>query len=120
MNLEVEVDGRELGVARLPHEPEHVAGLDLAPVHGERRVGGEVGVVELVSGMVAEPEPPAADVVPADREHRPVGDGEQRRPERGEDVLTVMPAALDVGAGCPERVSERHGAEGRKDVAARS
>ena len=93
VDLEVEVHGRELGVAGLAHEAEHVAGLDLAAVDRERRVGREMRVVELVAGPVAQPQPPAADVVPADREHRPVGDREQRRPERREDVLTVMPAA---------------------------
>ena len=99
VDLEVQMDGRELGVAGLPHEAEHVAGLDLPAVDGERRVRREMGVVELVPGAVAEPEAPAADVVPADREHRAVGDGEERRPERREDVLAVVPAAGDVARG---------------------
>jgi hypothetical protein len=53
--------------------------------------GREVRVVELVSLPVAQPEPVAAEVVPADREDRAVGDREERRAERGEDVLAVMP-----------------------------
>ena len=55
-------------------------------------------VVELVAGVVAQPEPPAADIVPADREHRSVRDGEQRRTERREDVVAVVPAARHVAA----------------------
>ena len=60
-----------------------------------------MGVVELVSRPVAEPEAPTADVVPADGEDGAVRDREERRPERGEDVLAVVPAALDVAAGAP-------------------
>jgi hypothetical protein len=45
-------------------------------VDRERRVCGEMGVVELVAGLVAQPEPVAADVVPADGENRSVGDRE--------------------------------------------
>ena len=121
----MEVDRRELGVAGLPHEPEHVACLDLPAVDGERRVGREMRVVELVAGPVAEPEAPAADVVPADREHRPVGDREQRRSERREDVLAVMPAARDVARGerrtCPRtRPARRPGRRSRRSRAGRS
>ena len=53
-------------------------------------------VVELVALRVAEPEPPAADLVPADRVHDAVCDGEQRCAERREDVLAVMPAADEI------------------------
>ena len=81
-----------IGVARVAHEAEHRARLHLAAVDGERREGGEVRVVELVAVVVAKPEAVAADVVPADREDRSVGDGEQRRAELAEDVLAVMPA----------------------------
>ena len=43
---------------------------------------------------------------------------EERRPERGEDVLAVVPVALDVAAVGAERVAERGGAVDREDVAA--
>ena len=49
-------------------------------------------VVELVAGPIAEPEPEAADVVPADGEDRAVRDGEDRLAELAEDVLAVVPA----------------------------
>ena len=75
-------------------------------------------VVELVALPVAQPEPPAADVVPADREDRPVRDGEDRRAERREDVVAVVPAAGDVAAGRAERVAVADGPVDREDVAA--
>ena len=56
-------------------------------------------VVELVSLPVPQPEPIAAEVVPADREHGAVGDREEWGAERGEDVLAVMPA--DAARGAP-------------------
>ena len=83
----------------------------------ERRVGGEMRVVELVALGVAEPQPPAADLVPADRVDGAVCDGEQRRSERREDVLAVVPAADDVGARSAERVAERGRAENGEDEA---
>src|SRR5829696_9979774 len=76
-----------------------------------------MGVVELVALAVAEPEPVAAEVVPADREDRAVGDSEQRRTEWGEDVLTVVPA--DTGARRAVGVREGRRAVDREDVAFR-
>ena len=75
-------------------------------------------VVELVAAVVAQPEPPAADVVPADGEERPVRDGEERRPQRRDEVLAVVPLARDVGAERAEGVAERGGAEDGEHVAA--
>ena len=70
MNLEVEV-GRRPDRRRLrADEADDVPGLHPRPVEGERRVG-EVRVVELVSGAVAEPEPVAADRVQADEDELP-------------------------------------------------
>ena len=68
MNLEVEVGRRPDRVA-CRDEADDVPGL-LRPVEGERRVGGEVRVVELVSGAVAG-EPVAADRVQADEDSSP-------------------------------------------------
>ena len=93
MHLEVEVVRRALRVAGVADEAEHVAGVDVRAVDRERRVGGEMRVVELVAPVVAEPEPPAADLVPADGEDGPVRDREERRAERREDVVAVVPAA---------------------------
>ena len=118
MDLEVEVDGRRARLARVAHERDHLARPYLAAVDGERRVGGEVRVVELVPGSIAEPEPEAADVVPADREDRPVGDGQDRLAELPEDVLAVVPAR--AGAGRAERVDEADRAVDGEDVTARS
>ena len=75
-------------------------------------------VVELVPFVVAEPQAKAADVVPADREDRPVGDGEDRRAELGEDVFTVVPTRHDVASRRSEGVPERRRAIDGKDVAA--
>ena len=49
-----------------------------------------MGVVELVALLVEQPEPVAADLVPADGEDRAVGDGEQRLAELAEDVVAVV------------------------------
>ena len=117
MDLEVQVVRGRLRVAGVADEADHGAGAHLAPVDGERREGGEVGVVELVALPVAEPEPEPAAVVPADREDGAVGDREERRAERGEDVLAVVPA--DAGPGRAERVGERRRAVDGEDVAGR-
>jgi hypothetical protein len=79
VDLEVEVRRRRDRVTGIADEADDIAGLHLRPLPRERREGGEVGVVELVPGAVAEPEPVAADVVPPDAEERPVGDGQERR-----------------------------------------
>ena len=100
----------------LPTKPSTSPASHLAAVDGERRERGEVRVVELVAVPVAEPEPVAADVVPADREDRAVGDGEDRRAERREDVLAVVPAG--GGAAGAEGVGERRRPVDREDVAA--
>ena len=91
VDLEVEVVRRRLRVAGVADEADHGAGLHLVAVDGERRERREMGVVELVALPVTQPEPVAAEVVPADGEDGPVGDGEERGPERREDVLAVMP-----------------------------
>ncbi len=77
-----------------------------------------MGVVELVALPVPEPEPVAADLVPADREDGAVGDREQGLADLAEDVVAVMPAARDVAAGGAEGVRVRRGAVDREDIAA--
>src|SRR3954453_18354058 len=69
MDLEVEVVRRAFGVARVPREADDIAGVDVRAVFGERRERGEMRVVELVPLLVADPEPVAADRVPADAEY---------------------------------------------------
>ena len=118
MHLEVHVVRRPLSVAGVAEEAEHVTGAHDRAVHRERRVRGEVRVVELVARVVPEPETPAADAVPADCEHRAVRDREQRRAERGEDVVAVMPATRDIATECAEGVDERRVAVDGKHVAA--
>ena len=117
VNLEVQVVRRPLRVAGVADEADHLPCPHLVAVDGERREGGQVGEVELVPLAVAEPEAEAADVVPADREDRPVGDGENRRAERGEDVLAVVPG--DGGPRRAVRVRERRRTVDREDVPAR-
>ena len=100
----------------VPTKPITSPARTAAAVDRERRERREVRVVELVPEPVAQPEPVAADVVPADREERAVRDREDRRAERREDVLAVVPAV--VGATGAERVDERSRAVDREDVAA--
>ena len=52
MDLEVQVVGRVLGVSRVSDEADDVTGLDPAALGGERLVGGQVRVVELVAGAI--------------------------------------------------------------------
>src|SRR5512132_1787466 len=102
MDLEVQVEGRPFGVAGVADEAEHGAGADLRVVERVRGVRREVRVVELVPPAVAEPETPAADLVPADGEDGAVRDGENRSAERREDVVAVVPG--HVGPRGAERV----------------
>ena len=91
VNLEMEVERRAEGVAGVTDEAEHRPGLDPALVEGGAGVPGEVGVVELVAEPVAYPEPPPAEPFPPDSVQCSVGDGDDRRAERGEDIVAVMP-----------------------------
>ncbi len=96
MHLEVEMRLRRERVAGVADEPDHVSAPDGATVSREPRVPGQMRVVEIVAGVIDEPESPSADPVPADREDRPVGDGDDGCAERGEEIVTVVPAAGDV------------------------
>jgi hypothetical protein len=49
-------------------------------------------VGELVSLVIAQPKAVSAQFVPADGEDGAVGDREEGRAERSEDVLAVVPA----------------------------
>ena len=96
VNLEMEMRLRRERVAGIADEPDHVPAVDCATVSRQPRVPGQMRVVEVVADVIHEPESPPADPVPADREDRPVGDGDDRRPERGEEIVAVVPAAGDV------------------------
>src|SRR5699024_8788753 len=93
------------GVAGVADEPQHLPASDPVVVPRESAVAGEVRVVVLVAGRVDEPEPPASDTVPADREDRAVRDRDHGCPERGEEVVAVMPAATNVAAVRPVGVA---------------
>ena len=82
-------------------KPTTCPALHARAVEDERRERGEVRVVERVPLPVAQPEPVAADLVPADREDRPVGDGDERLAELAEDVVAVVVG--DVGRGSRRR-----------------
>src|SRR5206468_180352 len=62
------------------------------------RITGKVRVVELVGGAVPHPQPPAAHLVPPDAVDRSARDGDDRGAERREDVIAVVPFAVDVAA----------------------
>ena len=100
----------------LPTKPSTVPARTCALFERVRRVRREVRVVELVPRAVAEPEPPAADLVPADGEDGAVRDGEDRRAERREDVVAVVPG--HVRARRAERVPVGRVAVHREDVPA--
>ena len=99
-----------------PTKPITSPAFTCAPSRASGGERGQVRVVELVPLEVAEPEAVAADRVPADEEERPVGHGEDRRAERREDVVPVVPAG--VGARGAEVVRERGRTVDREDVAA--
>src|SRR5262249_61132536 len=77
---------------------------------------GEVRVIEVVPPLIAYPEPVAAHRVPADLQQDAVGHGDERRPERRENVVAVVPAR--VGARRAERVRVRGRPVDGEDVAA--
>ena len=114
VHLEVEVRRRALGVARVAHEADHLPRLDARAVEDERRERREVRVVEGVALPVAQPEPVAADLVPAEREDRAVGERDDRLAELAEDVVAVVVA--DVAADLAVGVAVAHAAEDREDV----
>src|SRR5579859_2035686 len=118
MDLEVQVERRSLRIARVTDEAEDIARVDDRAVHRERRIRGEVGVIELVAAIVAQPKPAAARTLPADGEHDAVRDREDGRAERREEVVTVVPAPGDVRPRSTERVAERDGAVHREHISA--
>jgi hypothetical protein len=87
----MEVERRPERIARVADEAEHRAGSDPALLEGGGGIPGEVGVVELVAEPIAHPEPPAAEPFPPDPVQGSVGDRDDRRAERREDVVAVMP-----------------------------
>jgi hypothetical protein len=106
VNLEMQVGSRRERITGVTDEPDHLAGLHAGGAEREPRVAGEVRVVELVAIPVADPEAPAAKPLPPDPIQRPVRDRDHRSAEHREDVVAVMPAARDVAAGRPVRVTE--------------
>src|SRR5258707_734887 len=90
VDLEVQVERGAERVTRVAHEAEYVARLNDRAVDRVRRIRRKVCVIELVALVVTQPEPPAADLVPADGEDRAVCDGEDRRAEGSEDVVAVI------------------------------
>src|SRR5205807_1123870 len=64
---------------------------------------------------VVQPQPPAAEPVPADTAHPAVGDRYHRRAERAEEIGTVMPTARRVRARRTVRVTPDHVSDHRED-----
>ena len=100
----------------LPMKPTTSPALDSVRAQVGRRVAGEVRVVELVADAVSDPEAPAAELLPADAVDRAVRDGDDRRPERREDVVAVMPVAGDITAEGAVGVDEVGWPDDREDV----
>src|SRR3954451_21793098 len=96
MHLEVEVRRRREGVARPAEEADHLARAHMRVREYPARIAGEVGVVERVAPLVGQPQPPAAELVPAHEAQRSSCDRDERRTERREQVVAVMPAVVDV------------------------
>ena len=90
VHLEVEMRRPAAGVAGITHEADHLSGPYVGAVRGQGRERREMRVRELVPLAVAQPEPIACRVVPADREQRAVGDGDERLAELSEDVDAVL------------------------------
>jgi hypothetical protein len=98
MDLEVQVRRGRERIAGVADEADHVARLHVLRAHRQRRVAGEMRVVELVSLLVAHPQAPAAEPLPADAVQRPVRDSDDRGSEGREDVVAVVPVARHVTA----------------------
>src|SRR5262245_43142284 len=86
------------GIAGGSDEADHVAGLHVSGVKHPRRIAREMRVVELVGCPVSHPETPASERVPADAVDRSGGDRDDRRAERGEDVVAVVPLPVNVAS----------------------
>src|SRR5579862_4053304 len=98
MNLEVEMRRRGDGVAGVPDEADDLACAHMLRVKVVAGVSGQVRVIELITAAITHPQTPAADLVPADAVDRPVRDGDDRRSERSEDVVAVVPSAGHVAS----------------------
>jgi hypothetical protein len=92
VDLEVQVGRRADRVAGGADEAEHVAAADARALAGERREAGQVRVVEVVAVVVEQPQPPPAEVVPADVVERAVLHGQERRAGGHEDVDPLVEA----------------------------
>jgi hypothetical protein len=68
VDLEVQVRWCLLGVAAVSDVAERLSSVNDAPVDREARIAREMGVVELVSCAVREPESVSAQSLPADGE----------------------------------------------------
>src|SRR5439155_2675485 len=105
-------------VTGVSDEADHFSCLDPVRVKDGRSIAREVRVVELVGRVVAYPEPPAADLLPADAVDGPVGDGDDRGAELGKEIVAVVPLAGDVASRGAVRVAVARGADDGKDVGA--
>jgi hypothetical protein len=118
VDLEMQVRRTRERVTGVADEADHLSRPHIARVEDGRGVSGEMGVVELVGDAVAHPDPPAAGLPPADAVDRSACDGDDRRSERREDVVSVMPPAVDVAAEVAVRVDVAGLADHREDVVA--
>ncbi len=114
VDLEMEVERRPEGVAGVADEAEHLTCSHARSSKRRPRIAGEVRVVELVGEPIAHPEAPAAEPPPADPVQGPVRDSDDRRSERREDVVAVMPG--DVAPGGAVAIAEGGRSGNREDV----
>ena len=106
VHLEVEVRRHPAGVAGVAHEADHLPRPDVGAVRRERRERREVRVEERVPLPVAEPQPVAGGVVPADGVER-AGRRRPRAAGRGRRRCRCR-AASSSPAG-PSRTGRRRG-----------
>jgi hypothetical protein len=118
MDLEMEMRLAAEGITGVAHEAEHVTSSHVSRVEHPRGIAREVRVIELVGCRVSYPEPPAADLVPANAVDRSVRDCDHRRAERGKDVIAVVPFSVNVAAERAVGVAVARDPDDRKDVRA--
>jgi len=114
VDLEVEVGRSGDRLTAVAHETDHLTGAHPGAAEDARGVGGQVGVVELVSAVIGEPQPVSSERVDTHLGQHPARHGDQGRAGGSEDVIAVVPPGHRTRSAVVVDVAE--GAHHREDI----
>ena len=119
MNFEVQMRRGREGIPGVSDEADYLSRTYSVGAQNSGRVSRQMGVVELVTGRIAHPQPPAAELFPSDSVDRATGDRDDWSSKRREDVVAVMPIPSDVATKGTVGVAVLGCTYHRKDIAPR-